>query len=93
MGKDLTEVRGPQRKLMPDTVGLEQHERTSLRAIAKRARACKDHRFQDLYRVPDPGLLHSCWHDLNHGAAGGVDGVTAEAYEWDHDRLLDWRAR
>ena len=36
-GKDLTEVRSPQRKLMPDTVGSEQHEPTSLRGIANRA--------------------------------------------------------
>jgi hypothetical protein len=43
-GKDLTEVRSPQRKLMPDTVGLEQHEPTSLRGIALRVQACKDHR-------------------------------------------------
>jgi len=33
-GKDLTGVRGLQRKLMPDTVGLEQHEPTSLRGLA-----------------------------------------------------------
>ncbi len=35
MGKDLTEVRSPQRKLMPDTVGSDQHKPTSLRGIAK----------------------------------------------------------
>ena len=34
MGKDLTEARSPHRKLMPDTVGSEQHEPTSLRGIA-----------------------------------------------------------
>ncbi len=34
MGKDLTEARSPQRKLMPDIVGPGQHEPTSLRGIA-----------------------------------------------------------
>jgi len=34
MGKDLTGVRSPQRKLMPDTVGSGNHKQTSLRGIA-----------------------------------------------------------
>ena len=46
MGKDLTEVRSPQRKLVPDNVGLEQYEQTSLRGIAIKAKACAKHRFQ-----------------------------------------------
>jgi len=70
---------------MPDTVGLEQHEPTSLRGVAKRARACRDHRFRDLYRELDTDLLHECWHDLNRRSASGVDGVTAKAYERDLD--------
>ena len=68
---------------MPDAVGLEQHEPTSLRGIAKRASACKDHRFQDLYRNLDANLLLTCWDDLNKKAASGVDGMTAAAYEQD----------
>lgn len=87
-GKDLTEVRSPQRQLVPDTVGSEKHEPTSLRGIAKRARACKDHRFRDLYRELNTALLHTCWHDLNKDAASGVDAVTAEAYERDLDANL-----
>ena len=79
----MTEVRNPQRKLAPDTVGLEQREPTSLWDIAKRAKACKDHRFQDLYRNLDANLLLSCWGDLNKNAASGVDEVTAQAYEQD----------
>jgi group II intron reverse transcriptase/maturase len=85
MGKDLTEVRSPQRKLMPDTDGSEQHEPTSLRGIAKRAGAREDHRFRDLYRELDAAFLHHCWHALNKRAASGVDRVTAEAYERDLD--------
>lgn len=79
----MTEVRSLQRKLVPDTVGPEEHEPTSLRGIAKRASACKEHRFQDLYRLLDANLLLACWDDLNKRSASGVDGVTAAAYEQD----------
>jgi len=68
---------------MPDTVGSEQHEPTSLRGIARRARACKHHRFRDLYRNLNAGFLLSCWGDLNKSAASGVDEVTAQAYQED----------
>ena len=68
---------------MPDTVGPDKHETTSLWGIAKRAQACKDHRFQDLFRFLDVHLLLDCWDDLNKKAASGVDGVTATAYEQD----------
>ena len=65
---------------MPDTVGSEQHEPTSLRAIANKAKADKHHRFRDLYRCLDAQLLLHCWERLNKAAASGVDGVTAAAY-------------
>jgi len=67
---------------MPDKlyVGLGKHETTSLWGIAKRAQACKQHRFQDLYRLIDERLLLECWCNLNKKAAGGVDGVTAAQY-------------
>ena len=67
---------------MPDKkdVGLEPHEGTSLQGIAKRARACKQHRFQNVYGMIDEKLLHRCWLDLNKRAASGVDGVTAAEY-------------
>jgi RNA-directed DNA polymerase len=68
---------------MPDMVGLESHEPTSLGGIAQRASACKDHRFQNLYGLLDAGFLFSCWDDLNKDAASGVDRVTAQAYEAD----------
>jgi group II intron reverse transcriptase/maturase len=66
---------------MPDTVGSEYHKPTSLRGIANRARACKHHRFRDLYRILNADYLHSCWSDLNHDAASGVDEVTAAKYQ------------
>jgi retron-type reverse transcriptase len=79
----LTEVRSPQRKLVPDTVGPEQGKPTSLRGIANRANARKHHRFRALYRLLDAALLRSCWDDLNKDAASGVDGVTAAQYQED----------
>ena len=79
-GKDVTEVRSPQRKRMPDKVGSEPHPPTSLWGIANQARVDKRHRFRDLYRSLDAELLLSCWHDLNKDAASGVDKVTAKAY-------------
>ena len=65
---------------MPDTVGSEPHEPTSLRAIANKAKADKHHRFRDLYRCLNAELLMHCWGGLNKAAASGVDGVTAAAY-------------
>jgi len=82
-GKDLTEARSPHRPLVPDEVGPGEHEPTFLRGIAIKARACKRHRFRDLYRHLDAELLLHCWGDLNKAAASGVDGVTAEAYAED----------
>ncbi len=81
MGKDLTEVRSPQRKLVPDKVGLEQYEQTSLRGIAIKSKESAKHRFQNLYRCLNHRFLLSCWTDLNKNAASGVDRVTAQAYE------------
>lgn len=80
MGKDLTEVRSPQRKLVPDKVGLGQYEQTSLRGIAIKAEVWGKHRFRDLYRCLNVPFLMTCWKHLNKNAASGVDKVTAEAY-------------
>lgn len=65
---------------MPDTVGLEQHKPTSLRGIADKAKAERQHRFRDLYRELDAEFLLSCWPEINKRAAAGVDGVTAKEY-------------
>ena len=76
---------------MPDKwyVGLGKQEITSLRGIAKRAQACKQHRFQNLYGLIDERLLRQCWEDLNKRAASGVDGVTADKYEEDLSGNID----
>jgi len=83
MGKDLTEVRSSQRKLVPDNVGLDQYEQTSLRGIAIKAKVEGKHQFQNLYKYLNESLLHACWKGLNKKAASGVDNVTAEAYDED----------
>ena len=82
-GKDVTEGRSPHRKRMPDTVGPDPHEPTSLRGRANKARADKRHRCRDLYRGLDANLLRACWDDLNKAAASGGDHVTAEEYAAD----------
>ena len=74
---------------MPNTDGLEKHEQTSLRGIAKRAQTRKTHRFRDLYREINVVMLHACWQDLNKKAASGVDGVTAADYESNLESNID----
>jgi hypothetical protein len=76
----LTEGRSPHRQLAPDTVGSDTRKPTSLRGIADKAKADKQHRFRDLYRCLNGELLLECWGDLNKDAASGVDGVTWQAY-------------
>ena len=60
MGKDLTEVRSPQRKLVPDTVGSDQGKPTSLRGIAMRASDCIIMTVANASTTeePDAGKLH-----------------------------------
>ena len=82
-GKDLTEVRSPQRQLAPDKVGPDQGEPTFLRGIAIKARSKQQHRFRDLYRCLNEELIYHAWEALNKRAASGVDKVTAEAYAED----------
>ncbi len=48
--------------------------------MAIKARAGKDHRFQDLYRHLGAEFLLHCWNGLNKDAASGVDEVTASEY-------------
>jgi RNA-directed DNA polymerase len=80
MVKDLTEVRSPQRKLMPDNAGSDQHEQTSLWGIAVTARNKKQHRFRNLYRLLTPRFLHMAWNQLNLKTAIADDDITVEIY-------------
>jgi group II intron reverse transcriptase/maturase len=65
---------------MPDTVGLEQHEQTSLWGIARKAKANKQHRFRDLYRLLNEGLLKIAWQRLNQQSAIADDDITVKQY-------------
>ncbi len=76
----MTEVRSPQRKLGPDNAGSEELKQTSLRGIANKAKANKQHRFQNLYGCVNKTLLQESWKALNKDAASGVDNVTAAEY-------------
>jgi hypothetical protein len=80
MGKDGTEVRSPDRKLMPDTAGSDTHEPTSLRGIAYAARSKTGYRFRNLYGELTLELLRTAWKRINKGASRGVDKVTAKEY-------------
>jgi group II intron reverse transcriptase/maturase len=82
-GKDQTEVRSSQRKLVPDNVGPGKYEQTSLRGIAIKAKTERKHYFQNLYRCLNVPFLLACWKDLNKNAASGVDNITAQVYEED----------
>lgn len=62
-------------------VGLEHTKPTSLQAIAHKARTNSAHRFGNLYRELNEGLIRESWRRLNKRAASGVDRVTARDYE------------
>jgi group II intron reverse transcriptase/maturase len=79
---------------MPDTVGLEQHEQTSLWGIARKAKANPQHRFRDLYRLLNEGLLKIAWHRLNKQSAIADDDITVKQYASNLDaNLRDLAAR
>jgi len=73
----------PAQETRAGQAGSGNHEPTSLRAIANRAKESKHHRFRNLYREVNAELLTYCWQDLNKDAASGVDGLTAEMYAAD----------
>jgi hypothetical protein len=76
MGKDVTEGRRPHRTRAPDTVGSATRQPTSLRGIADKANADKQHRCRDLDGCLNVALRLDCWGDRKKDAASGVDGGT-----------------
>jgi len=56
---------------------------TFLRTITEKATKDRHHRFGDLYRWLNPGVLRACFYQLRKDAASGVDGVTFQEYEPD----------
>lgn len=79
----MTEVRSPQRQLIPDAEDWEYYELTSLRGIAYKAKTKADYRFRDLSRCLNKTLLSYCFGKLNSKAASGVDRVTYHGYKED----------
>ncbi|SCY90147.1 group II intron reverse transcriptase/maturase [Desulfoluna spongiiphila] len=85
----MTEVRSPQRQLMPDKADRGNHEPTFLRGIANKAKRRPDYRFKDLSRCLDKPLLVYCFRKLNRKSAPGVDKVTVEEYGKNLDANLN----
>lgn len=71
----------PAKETYAGHAGSDTHKPTSLRGIANRAKACKHHRFRNLYRGLNVVALMDAWHRLNKDAACGVDGVTVAIYQ------------
>ena len=71
---------------MPNNVGSDTHEPTSLEGIALTAGLNKEHRFQNLFGELTPERLLTAWMRINKDAASGVDKLTAEEYQ---ENLLD----
>ena len=89
MGKVLTEVRSPQRNLIPDAEDWEHYELPSLRGIARRAKQEPAHRFRDLSRCLDKDHLKHAFKRMNKKAASGVDKVTYLDYRKNFDENID----
>jgi retron-type reverse transcriptase len=89
MVKDLTEVRSPQRKHMPDKVGSGIDVPTSLRGIAKKASLNKQYRFRDLYRLLNTQMMHLAWRGLKKTAAIADDEITVKEYGMDLEANLE----
>ena len=77
----MTAGRRPPRTLLPDTVGSDHQQPTSLQGLANNAKTAKPHRVRDLDGGLDADLWLAGWRDLNQQAARGVDGLPAPAYE------------
>ena len=89
MGKDLTEVRSPQRKHMPDRAGSDKHVQTSLRGIVRTASLNKQHRFRNLYGLINKDMLYLAWKGLKKNSAIADDDITVKEYEADLERNLE----
>jgi RNA-directed DNA polymerase len=89
MGKDLTEVRSPQRNLIPDAEDWEHYELPSLRGIARKAKQEPAHRFRDLSRYLDKTHMRHAFKRLNKKSASGVDKVTYQHYRDNYDSNVE----
>ena len=78
-GKDVTEGRRPPRPRLPDTVGPEDQQPTSLRGRANIAQADTRHRCRALSRGVEAARCLDGWQALQKEVASGGDHVTADA--------------
>ncbi len=85
----MTEVRSPQRTLIPDAEDWEHYELPSLRGIARRAKQEPAHRFRDLSRCLDKDHLKHAFKRMNKKAASGVDKVTYLDYRENFDENIE----
>lgn len=89
MVKDLTGVRSPQRKSMPNIAGSEECAQTSLRGIDRKARQDSTHRFRNLYGELNTGMLNLAWKKLKKSSAIADDDITVEEYRKDLEANLE----
>ncbi len=89
MGKVLTEVRSPQRQLIPDIEDWERYELPFLRGIAYKAKTQPNYRFRDLSREVNKTLLRHSFRKLNKEAASGVDRVTYVDYKGNFEENIE----
>ena len=85
MGKVLTEVRSPQRNLIPDVEDWEYYELPSLRGIARKAKLQSAYRFRDLSHCLNKTHMEHAFKRMNKKAASGVDGMTYKNYQESFD--------
>ena len=89
MGKVLTEVRSPQKSLIPDIEDWERYELPFLRGIAYKAKTQPNYRFRDLSREVNKSLLRNSFRKLNKKAASGVDRVTYFDYKGNFEENVE----
>jgi RNA-directed DNA polymerase len=89
MVKDLTEVRSPQRKHIPDKAGPGIDVPTCLRGIAKTASLNKQHRFRDLYRLLNTQMMRLAWKGLKKNSAIADEDITVKEYGAELDANLE----
>jgi len=89
MGKVLTEVRSPQRNLIPDAEDWEYYELPSLRGIARKAKSQPEYRFRDLSHCLNKTHMKYAFSRMNKKAASGVDKVTYTDYRENFDNNVE----
>ncbi len=61
-------------------VGPDKHLQTSLDNIERKARNCKEHKFENLYGLLNRWNIGQTWQFINRRAARGIDKVSAKEF-------------